>query len=58
MTTITKLQLQGVRSYSDSHPEYIEFFRPLTIILGRNGCGKVRHHHRTPSPPSLPPSPS
>ena len=40
MTTITKLSIQGVRSYSDSAPESIEFFRPLTIIVGNNGCGK------------------
>ena len=40
MTTITKLSIQGVRSYSDTAPESIEFFRPLTIIVGNNGCGK------------------
>lgn len=37
MTTITKLSLQGIRSYSDREAETIEFFKPLTIIVGANG---------------------
>ena len=41
MTSINKLCLQGVRSYSDAEPETIEFFRPLTIIVGSNGSGKT-----------------
>lgn len=41
MTTIAKLSLQGVRSYSDKQPETIEFFKPLTIIVGANGSGKT-----------------
>ena len=40
MTTITRLSIQGIRSYSDAEPQTIDFFRPLTIILGNNGCGK------------------
>ena len=41
MTTLKKLQIQGVRSYSDKAPQVIEFFQPLTIIVGANGSGKT-----------------
>lgn len=41
MTTIKKLSIQGVRSYSDREPEVIEFLKPLTIIVGANGSGKT-----------------
>ena len=30
-----------MRSYSDKSPEVIEFFHPLTIIVGANGSGKT-----------------
>lgn len=39
MTTLKKLGLRGVRSYSQSTEETIEFFKPLTIIVGANGAG-------------------
>jgi DNA repair protein RAD50 len=41
MTTINKLLIQGVRSYSPDEPMSIEFFKPLTLIVGQNGCGKT-----------------
>jgi len=41
MTTIRKLSIQGVRSYSDKQPQTMEFFQPLTIIIGANGSGKT-----------------
>ena len=41
MTTIKKLKIQGIRSYSPDKPQVIEFFHPLTIIVGSNGCGKT-----------------
>eukprot|EP00954_Amorphochlora_amoebiformis_P025217 1371598-Amorphochlora_amoeboformis.AAC.1 len=41
MSTIKKLKIQGVRSYSHLKPGTIEFFKPLTIIVGANGSGKT-----------------
>lgn len=40
MTTIDKLGLLGIRSYGTEKETFINFSKPLTIILGRNGSGK------------------
>src|SRR4051794_39998120 len=47
MATLNKLQLMGVRSF-EQRPEddmrklnLIKFHRPLTLIVGKNGCGKT-----------------
>lgn len=40
MTTIDRLGLFGIRSYGTEEEIVIKFFKPLTIILGRNGSGK------------------
>lgn len=37
---INKLQIRGIRSFGPA-PESIEFFRPLTLIVGLNGSGKT-----------------
>ncbi|XP_028394772.1 DNA repair protein RAD50-like [Dendronephthya gigantea] len=39
MSQIEKLQIQGIRSYKE--PAVIEFFTPLTLIVGTNGAGKT-----------------
>ena len=39
MSQIEKLQLEGIRSYGE--PAVIEFFTPLTLIVGANGAGKT-----------------
>jgi len=43
MAQIKKLQLQGVRSFGpdEGDRQNVEFFSPLTLILGQNGCGKT-----------------
>lgn len=41
MSSIEKLSIRGVRSFSPSREEVIEFYHPLTVILGDNGCGKT-----------------
>lgn len=41
MTSLRKLGLRGVRSYSQQSEESIEFLKPLTIIVGANGAGKT-----------------
>ncbi|KAL6065852.1 DNA repair protein rad50 [Balamuthia mandrillaris] len=41
MTTIDKLLIQGIRSFSPQNRNIIEFYQPLTIIVGANGAGKT-----------------
>eukprot|EP01084_Bolivina_argentea_P302246 521686_1 len=41
MTTIDKIAICGIRSYDPNGLVVIKFFKPLTIILGNNGCGKT-----------------
>ena len=43
MAEIKKMQIQGIRSFgpSEDDRQNIEFFSPLTLILGQNGCGKT-----------------
>lgn len=41
MTTIDKLAICGLRSFDPQSHVVIKFFKPLTIILGDNGCGKT-----------------
>lgn len=41
MSSIEKLALRGIRSFSPFEEERIEFPKPLTLILGPNGAGKT-----------------
>eukprot|EP00392_Amoebophrya_sp_AT5.2_P015173 g15372.t1 len=41
MCTIEKLGIQGIRSFSYETQEKISFDRPVTLIVGHNGCGKT-----------------
>jgi len=41
MTTLDKLSISGVRSYDPAEAVVIKFYKPLTIIIGRNGSGKT-----------------
>jgi DNA repair protein RAD50 len=41
MASISKLQIRGIRSFSPNRDETIEFYSPLTMIVGSNGCGKT-----------------
>lgn len=41
MSTIQKLSIRGIRSFSPERDETIEFYSPLTMIVGANGCGKT-----------------
>ena len=38
---IDKLQILGVRSFDNKKSEIIQFYRPLTLIVGLNGSGKT-----------------
>ena len=42
MASIQKLSIRGVRAFSpDDEEQVIAFGFPLTIIIGKNGCGKT-----------------
>jgi hypothetical protein len=41
MASINKLSVRGVRAFSpDDQEQVIEFYFPVTVIVGSNGCGK------------------
>lgn len=42
MSCIEKMTIQGIRSYGpkDQDTQVIEFFFPVTLIIGQNGCGR------------------
>ncbi len=40
-STIGKMMIRGIRSFDPGHEETIEFYSPLTMIVGANGCGKT-----------------
>ncbi|KAJ1968281.1 DNA repair protein rad50 [Dispira parvispora] len=41
MAAVDKLMIRGVRSFDPGVPSIIEFYTPLTIIVGHNGSGKT-----------------
>ncbi|CAM9113656.1 unnamed protein product [Pylaiella littoralis] len=41
MASIHKLSIRGIRSFSHEREQVIEFYTPLTMIVGANGCGKT-----------------
>lgn len=36
-----KMSIRGIRAFSPDRDETIEFYSPLTMIVGANGCGKT-----------------
>ena len=41
MATVEKLLIKGIRSFSPDNTNVIEFYHPLTLIVGHNGAGKT-----------------
>ncbi|KAJ3065812.1 DNA repair protein rad50 [Podochytrium sp. JEL0797] len=41
MSEIEKLLISGIRSFGPDHAGVIEFYTPLTLIVGHNGAGKT-----------------
>lgn len=43
MTSVEKIQICGVRSFdpNPANQQFIQFQKPLTVILGKNGAGKT-----------------
>ncbi|KXZ56897.1 hypothetical protein GPECTOR_1g809 [Gonium pectorale] len=41
MCTVEKILIKGIRSFSPDNDYIIEFYKPLTIIVGSNGAGKT-----------------
>lgn len=36
-----QMLIKGIRSFSPDNQNVIEFYRPLTLIVGHNGAGKT-----------------
>ena len=41
-----QLLIKGIRSFSPNNTVVVEFYRPLTLIVGQNGAGKTVTHLR------------
>lgn len=41
MAELDKLAIRGVRSFGPRDVNIIQFFKPLTVIVGHNGSGKT-----------------
>ncbi|KAG6482226.1 hypothetical protein ZIOFF_058857 [Zingiber officinale] len=41
MSTVDKMLIKGIRSFSPENKHVITFFKPLTLIVGPNGAGKT-----------------
>lgn len=41
MSSLEKLGIAGFRSYHPDDIQFVDFFRPLTLICGENGSGKT-----------------
>lgn len=41
MACLNKLAIRGIRSFDDKQISVIEFFTPVTVIVGHNGSGKT-----------------
>ncbi|KAJ3521830.1 hypothetical protein NMY22_g12151 [Coprinellus aureogranulatus] len=41
MACLNKLAIRGIRSFDDKQISIIEFFSPVTVIVGHNGSGKT-----------------
>ncbi|CAL8106543.1 unnamed protein product [Calicophoron daubneyi] len=41
MALVERMSILGIRSFSHENPQKIEFFTPVTLILGPNGTGKT-----------------
>lgn len=41
MSSLDKLAIRGIRSFDHRELAVIQFFNPLTVIVGHNGSGKT-----------------
>lgn len=41
MALVERMSVLGIRSFGHESPQKIEFFTPVTLILGPNGTGKT-----------------
>lgn len=46
MSSVERILIQGIRSFSHETPVYIHFYKPVTVIVGSNGAGKTVSVHR------------
>jgi DNA repair ATPase RecN len=41
MSALEKLMISGIRSFGQDEAQVLNFYTPLTIIVGHNGAGKT-----------------
>lgn len=41
MSAIEKIQIRGIRAFSPNDDQTIEFYSPLTMIVGANGLNFI-----------------
>lgn len=41
MASLDRLTIRGIRSFDDKGIQWIQFFSPVTVIVGHNGSGKT-----------------
>ncbi|EKM56919.1 uncharacterized protein PHACADRAFT_208087 [Phanerochaete carnosa HHB-10118-sp] len=41
MASLNKLAIRGIRSFDDKDVQIIQFFSPVTVVVGHNGSGKT-----------------
>jgi chromosome segregation ATPase len=41
MSCLDALAIRGIRSFGPDEAQLIRFAKPLTVIVGENGCGKT-----------------
>ena len=58
MSSVERMAITGIRSFNPNKEEQIEFYKPLTLILGHNGAGKtsIIEALRTMTSGSMPPN--
>ena len=44
-----QMLIKGIRSFSPDNTAVVEFYRPLTLIVGHNGAGKTVMYFNQPS---------
>jgi len=38
---LLQMLIKGIRSFSPDNQNVVEFYKPLTLIVGHNGAGKT-----------------
>ena len=48
---LVQMLIKGIRSFSPDNQNVVEFYKPLTLIVGQNGAGKTVRVELSPACP-------